>query len=387
MELIVFAPKLGTPSSGGWRLDAKFASGVDLMAKYWDGPVTVMLSEGLSTSLSTVEYDSTRHPFAIEPIPSADSLQRRLTADTALMAPLRWETEWLTVVTGDTTLVWVTDHSPLTRLQAARTERETFITSLRSTLGAAKKSVSTTRTARRGDGIHCNGTPAYEYYLRWGRNPLLFFGSRVPLRLMPSADSIRPKITDPGGKPTLVFSGRLERIKGVHLIPDIALELKRLALDFEWHILGDGSLKSELLTRLRHLALDDVVTLHSPKPFTTAWVPWMIEEATLFVCPHLQSDPSSTFLETLSCGVPIVSFPNTSLRGMQEYCPQAIRLSHSREPRELARLIAQSCEDRQRLLVAAGDALHFAKQHSVEEQMKSRVSHIDNVARKKQARS
>ena len=61
-------------------------------------------------------------------------------------------------------------------------------------------------------------------------------------------------------------------------------------------------------------SLQDLVTLRGVVDFATGWIPLLKQQADLFVCPHPQGDPSSTYPEVMSCGVPSaeVSCPSAS---------------------------------------------------------------------------
>lgn len=50
------------------------------------------------------------------------------------------------------------------------------------------------------------------------------------------------------------------------------------------------------------------IAIHEPVPYPE--LQRIVKQADLFVCCHVQGDPSCTYLETFACGVPIVGYAN-----------------------------------------------------------------------------
>jgi glycosyltransferase involved in cell wall biosynthesis len=98
----------------------------------------------------------------------------------------------------------------------------------------------------------------------------------------------------------------------------------------------------------------------------------------LFVCCHRQGDPSCTYLETLSAGVPIVGYANEAFEGL-------VRLGKfgwtvpMNDPARLADEIARLDRSRAELGSAARAAIEFARQHSFEATFQRRVDHLAAV--------
>jgi glycosyltransferase involved in cell wall biosynthesis len=231
------------------------------------------------------------------------------------------------------------------------------------------------------DGLQCNGTPTYADYAPLNRSPLLYFDGRVTTDLLPSVQEVERRLAaSVDRKLRLLFSGRLLRIKGADHLVDVAVELKKLGTKFELFICGDGELKQPMERRIASAGLTQDVKMLGVLAFRSELVPFVKQHVDLFVCCHRQGDPSCTYMETMSCGVPIVGYSNEALAGM-------IELSHAgwlvpgARPKLLAEQIARLDRRRDLLRLGSLNALHFARQHTFERTFTARAQHLDEVAR------
>lgn len=157
--------------------------------------------------------------------------------------------------------------------------------------------------------VHCNGYPAY-HAASLARRRLLYFDSR-----MGAGDVISPHELDArlatidGARPfRLVFSGRLEPIKGTLDLVDVAAFLRARGASIVFDVYGDGSEREAMQQAIDRRGLRDTMTLRGVLPY-----PELVERvrgADLFVCCHPQGDPSCTYLETFGAGVPIAGYAN-----------------------------------------------------------------------------
>lgn len=172
----------------------------------------------------------------------------------------------------------------------------------------------------------------------------------------------------------LVFSGRLVSMKGVLHLPRVAAALKQRGIAFELDIFGSGSLEPGLRRAIRTLQLTDCVHVHGELPFPVL-VRRVAGEGDLFVCCHPQCDPSTTFLETLSCGVPLIRY-NTEGLGDIVRRAGAGWLTPPGKPEALAARIAALDPNRLALIEAAQGAFEFARTRTLEHTMRMRVEHL-----------
>ena len=95
----------------------------------------------------------------------------------------------------------------------------------------------------------------------------------------------------------------------------IAAEPALRDVDCEFIIYGQGSQRATMDQFVRERGLSARVKIHEPIPY-----PQLIEVARtcdIFVCCHVQDDPSCTYLESLGCGLPVVGYANAMWSAMQ----------------------------------------------------------------------
>jgi colanic acid/amylovoran biosynthesis glycosyltransferase len=177
------------------------------------------------------------------------------------------------------------------------------------------------------------------------------------------------------GRPHLLFSGRLHAIKGAHHLVPMALALQQAGVDFELSIAGDGPLRSDIEAQIHARGLQARVRCLGVLPFETGLMPLLRQDIDLFVCPHLQGDPSCTYIETLSGGVPIAGYDNEAWRGLWQRC-KAGTISARNTPAGLARTVAALVHDTAALQALAQRAREFASHHLFEHEFATRVAHL-----------
>src|SRR6202012_4588470 len=97
--------------------------------------------------------------------------------------------------------------------------------------------------------------------------------------------------------------------------------------------------------------------------FTKELLPFVKEKVDAFVCCHRQGHPSCTYLETMSCGVPIVGYANDAFAGLVDRS-NAGWASPINHPRALAARIAQLAARREEICEHALRSLAFARNHT-----------------------
>jgi colanic acid/amylovoran biosynthesis glycosyltransferase len=167
-------------------------------------------------------------------------------------------------------------------------------------------------------------------------------------------------------------------MKGVNHLVETAAILRDQALPFEMHIWGGGSLEGELREGIRAKSLENHVKLEGTVPFAEL-SQRVKEQIDLFVCPHPQGDPSCTYLETLSCAVPIVAFDNDAWRGLTRRCGAGWS-SPIGDPKALADVITRIDRDRDALVEHAQRSLAFAREHTFEVTFERRMEHLRRIA-------
>lgn len=381
--LIVLPSVRAVPDGKRFFLDRKAVEGLGLYAKLWPGPVRCLMRQG---ERGAIGYGDT---FAPDDLP----FQLALIRDDPTAQPEAFADAALVLAAGDNhrdfplagavaaPLVYIIEYTLATRLRIVRlTERRP--------LRAAKSmlwTVATERKRRRAfghaAGLQCNGRPAYDAYRAATPDPLLFFDTRTTDARQIGDTALAAKQADvSAGRPLrLAFSGRLEPMKGAdHLVP-VATALARRGIAFTFDVYGDGSLRGAMAAAIGAAGLADRVILHGAVPFEEALIPAMIGRTDLFVCCHRQADPSCTYLETLSCGVPIVGYDNAAFQGVLGLGDAGAAVPMDR-PDAVAAAIARLDSDRPALAAMTATAARIGAAHSFEKVFAARIAHLRAIA-------
>ncbi len=164
---------------------------------------------------------------------------------------------------------------------------------------------------RGAHSLHCNGYPVFDESRWFNANRLLYLDSRMTANLVVTEAQLNSRFASQGRRSArLLFSGRYEPLKGAVDVVRVAVECIRRGVDVELHCYGQGSLKAEM-TRIAATAglLGTQIRIHDAIPFDE--LTKVAHTFDLFVCCHVQGDPSCTYLETLGAGLPIVGYGNS----------------------------------------------------------------------------
>lgn len=373
---------------GGLVLTRKFLNGVAEYAANWPGPVTTLVALApaplfLMDPLEVLPDE--RRGYAVEPRPADEAaLLERLSRAAVVLAflspseaPLAAACKRLGVP-----LVYISEYSLRTERQIvdAQTDNPLLRWRRKRWLAAAERA----RLAALGEaaGVQCSGTPTFGAYRRVNPRALLFFDNRVreadvigAAGLAARADAVR------AGRPLrLVFGGRLVAMKGVRDLPLVARELAGLGVPFTLDIYGGGDQEAALRADIERLGLDACVRLHGVLDFDSEWIPLLKAQADVFVCCHPQGDPSSTYPEVMSCGVPIAGYDNEAFDGIVAHSG-AGWLAPSGATRRLAAVLAHLHRDREAIVAAAERGVAFAKRHAFERTFAARTHHLVAASR------
>lgn len=386
-ELTLFA---ATPAgrAGGGRLllDDKFVSGMALHSAQWAGPVRAVLREAAAGAMPfSSAVDPGVLPFEVTILapdaPLASALRDGpgvilCSADVAEQLPVAEaaRARGLTVVYG-------IEYTLDTRLQVARLDRDRGLARrLWSMVWNLRQERHRRAVLRGADGIQMNGFPAERDYARLNPLPLRYLDNRMTLDMMATqADMQARRDRHAGGEPLrLIHSGRLEPMKGGHLLVPLAQALDRAGVAFTLDIYGAGSLQDAIGADIAAGGLSGRVRLHGPVPFETELVPLSRTTADLFVSCHVQSDPSCTYLEAMGCGLPVAGFSNRMLSALVAdsgggWCAPMGDVA------ALAALIGGLARDRAAVVARADAALAYARQHDFTAEFDARMRHLAQV--------
>lgn len=104
-------------------------------------------------------------------------------------------------------------------------------------------------------------------------------------------------------KKTIVSAGRFEHQKGFDVLIDAYAEVHKEYEDYSLILYGDGSLKSEIITQIKELGIEDNVTL----PGYVTNIAERIKMDGIFVLPSRFEGIPNVLIEALCVGIPTIS--------------------------------------------------------------------------------
>lgn len=383
-ELTLFAAvPAARAGNGHLLLDDKFASGMALHAAHWHGPVRAVMrdmGEGALPFASTVDPASLN--FQVTLLPPDAALQTALGDAPGIILASADIAEQLSL--GDAararglSVVYGIEYTLETRLQIARLERDRALPrKLWSMLWNLRMERRRRAQLRAADGLQLNGFPAETAYARLNRQPLRYLDNRMSADMLATQGEMQARRQRHAkGQPLrLINSGRLEPMKGAHLLVPLARALRQAQVEFTLDIYGSGSLAQEIGQAIADADLGDRVRLHDPVPFETALVPISREAADLFVSCHVQSDPSCAYLEAMGCGLPVAGFNNRMLEALVKDSRGGWCVPMG-DVQKLAMLIGRLAGDRGEVMLRADAALAYARQHDFQSEFDARMRHL-----------
>jgi glycosyltransferase involved in cell wall biosynthesis len=384
---LVILPSIGAVPhvDGQITITRKFLDGVAEMARHWDGPVEVILPpiDATTDNLDSVRIDPREVGVAAKVVPfEAQRLLPELAEAGIVLATVYYllndAAEWCRQV--GVPCVYVSEYTLETRLQILGAEVSNPLVRARRRFWEYGQERKIRAGLRLAAGVQCNGTPTYDAYQPICANSLLFFDGRVERRMLISPDELKRRLEYlQAGRPLrLGFSGRFIRMKGADHLPLVARELKRRQVPFEMTLCGDGVLADGMRQQIRSLGLEDCVRMPGVLDFANQLLPLVKREVDVFVCCHRQGDPSCTYIETMSCGVPIVGYENEALAGLLRRVPAGVGVPID-DVSALADAVARLHTDRESLAAMSRRALEFAAGNTFEETFRKRIEHLQGL--------
>lgn len=379
----------GQTSDGRLVVTHKFVDGLAAYRRNWTGGMTLYMPPGASTTgnlddvvLAPREFPCEVNIIRREQFAQAASGDR----DAVVLLSLDdFHQNSLAAVCAHNGVpsVYVSENSIRTRLQMVDATVRNPLKRLRRKIWESGEEKRRLKALILASGLQANGTPTYDDYQSIQPDALLFFDTRLEDALAASEDQVRAKFAAKrADQPlSLFFSGRFMAIKGVMDLIAVARELRRLQVEFQLTLCGDGELRGALEEAVRASNLSNHVKLTGMLDFKTELVPLVKNSVDLFVCCHLQGDPSCTYLETMACGVPIAGYDNDAFAGVVRHSG-AGWLAPMSKPEWLAAEIRRLSSQRDELLTISIKALHFARQHTFEKTFEHRVKHLRAIAEK-----
>jgi glycosyltransferase involved in cell wall biosynthesis len=383
---LLLLPNLGAylKPNGTALLTKKLLDGIEEYANHWVGEIAVLLHplKEAEAHPDLVEVGLEQFSFKLVLTDYTDSnVKDYVTWADAVLAGTAHTTNFVSPLCQQlgTPLIYITELTLATRIQITNADNISRFKKLKKIVWSTRQELRQVHAIWNSTAVQCNGFPTFNSYRSLTSSALLFFDSRLKTPQMISKTDLQVRLNrlktklEKKEKINLVFSGRFERIKGVDTLIDLAEELSRRNFKFNLYLAGSGSLQQELETLVKQKKLADNVKFLGVLDFEEQLLPWVKENADLFICCHRQGDPSCTYLETLGCGVPIIGFKNESLSDLLSQSDSGITLSSS----PLSKL-ADAIEylKYSRIEKMSLNALNFSLEHGFQETFKKRVGHI-----------
>ncbi|NJK68933.1 MAG: glycosyltransferase [Microcoleus sp. CSU_2_2] len=367
-------------------LTRKLIDAVKELAKYWSGRITVMMEETQQANdqLDSKKYNIDDLPFKLEVI-SFDRITPELLyqhQSSLVLAVPEYKQNHISKVCqlAGIPCIYVSEYSLKTRKQIVNVSTSNPLIRLRRILWTYSQERKQRKAIAMADGLQCNGTPTYEDYKHINRNPLFFIDTRISKHMLATEADIEMRTANRSQDMPLrlVFSGRLMKMKGADHLIEVAKELKQLKVKFEMFISGAGELEEMMHDQIAIHQLNDCVKMLGVPDFKTEFFPFVKKNIDLFVCCHRQGDPSCTYIETMSCGVPIVGYANEAFQGIAKMS-EAGWVVPMNQPKQMAKKIAQLSQNREAIKSMSFKSLKFAQQHTFEKTFQARVKHMQQV--------
>ena len=376
------------PSVAVWKnenmlsFDRKFYDGIELYTKVWPGTVSCILSMSKSSfsDFGVVNKTIDELPFRCIMLGTDESITvEHLTGASIVLASADADNQLhISALCRKSNIkcVYVIEYIPETRYQITLLSTRNPFILLRRFIYIWQHEKKRVSAFSISDGLQSNGTPAYYEYGKF-KNNLLYFDTRVYKHDCIEDVDLEHRLNELSkNKPLrLAFSGRLIRMKGADHLVKLALLLKQRKVLYKFYIYGAGELKDEMIAYIHKHQLEDSVYLPGPVDFYKQLIPDLKKNIDLFICLHRQSDPSCTYLETLSCGVPIVGYKNKAFSGLLSLADIGWG-AEINALNKIADTIVHLNENRNQLFAKSRGAVEFARPNDFETTFQNRINHL-----------
>jgi glycosyltransferase involved in cell wall biosynthesis len=367
-------------TDGRLIMPRKFIEGVAEYSRHWPGRVSVLArtekGQGINLDEAPIEVASLSFNLAVQDGGEVPNALRDATVVLATLIepylPLAGTCRQLNVP-----LVYIAENSVRTRRQQIAADAPNLPVRLRRQWYTTRMERRYRAALRVAPGVQCNGTPTFGDYRDLTPSPLLYFDTRAAENMLIASDALETRLAHlmRGGPLRLAWSGRFLPIKGPDHLIDVAAQLRNLGVAFTLDLCGDGPLRDQMQRSINQHGLGEHVKFRGVLDFARELMPFMANHVDLFVCCHRQGDPSCTYMETLTCGTPIVGYDNEAWAGLRRTM-QAGWTTPMNDPLALAEKIAELARAREQVAAAARAAREFASTRTFERVMKLRIDHL-----------
>ena len=384
-QLVMIAPAPVVEEGDRLRLDVKFVEGMHVQQRHWPSRIRCILRRGAGAIPFGRTYDRSELPFDLALLDPEEELGPKHLEGADLVFAGGDDFRCLGLAdhlrTGQK-IVYAIEYTPETRIQILNLDRDRGLLSrLKGRVWLMQQERRRQRSFRAASGLQSNGYPAHDLYAPMCRDNLLYLDGRMTPDLFATEAEMaaREAYRAAGGPLRLVFSGRLETMKGAQDLIPVARRLAERGVDFTLDVFGTGSLQAEVARETGTLLEPQRVRLHGAVDFETELVPFTRTQADLFIGCHRQSDPSCTYIEAMGCGVAVASYDNRMWERLNGESQGGWGVPLG-QPRALADCIADVARNPTELNRRSRNAWAFSRKHGFHDVFRRRMEHLGKVA-------
>lgn len=384
-SMLMIAPAPVIETGNRLRLDVKFVEGMRVQQAHWPSRITVALRRGVPSIPFGRDYDRSDLPFDLVLLDPNEELGPTHLAGHDLIYAGGDDFHCLGLtdhLSPGQKIVYVIEYTQETRLQILELDRSRgFLGRLKGGIWLRQQERRRERAFHAATALQANGYPAHALYGPMCADNLLYLDGRMtPDLFATEAEMTAREARRAAGAPLrLIFSGRLETMKGAQDLLPVAQRLMEKGTDFTLDVFGAGSLEAEIAAGLRGLPDPSRVRLHKAVDFETELVPFTRTHADVFLGCHRQADPSCTYVEAMGCGVAVASYDNRMWQSLNAEA-QAGWGAPLGQPQALADRIAELARDPAAITRKSRNAWEFSRAHGFLPEFRRRMEHLARVA-------
>lgn len=384
-HLLMIAPAPVIEAGNLVRLDVKFVEGMHRQQAHWPSRITCLLRRGAPSIPFGRDYDRGELPFDLRILDQDETLDAHHLAGGDLIYAGGDDFRCLELIDHlkpGQKIVYVIEYTDETRRQIIDLDRDRgLLGRLKGRIWLMKQEKKRRRAFRAADALQSNGYPAHDLYSPMCRDNLLYLDGRMTPELFATETEMaaREAHLAGGGPLRMVYSGRLETMKGAQDLVPVARRLAEMGVDFTLDVFGSGSLEAEVSNGIKTLPDPSRVRMHGAVDFEKQLVPFTRQQADIFLGCHRQSDPSCTYIEAMGCGVAVVSYDNRMWQRLNGEA-QAGWGTPLGDVSGMADQIARIARDRGLIVRAARNAWAFSQTHGFLPEFQMRMEHLARIA-------
>ena len=380
-----------TPSAPVWTdadtiiFDRKFYDGMLVFLDAWPGSIHCILrqSNGPFPDFGMIRKKANDLPFELTILQDKEKRTREHLKDASIVFAAGDDFDQLhlsaTCKEMGVKCVYAIEYIPETRYQIVDFETRNPILRWRRHFYIWNGERKRRAAFQLADGIQANGVAAFDEYKDF-KNSMLYFDTRINKNIIIHDTELKRRLTKlQENQPLrLAFSGRLVKMKGADHLIRLATILKARNIHFHLTIYGTGALENSMREEIRNEQLENEVHMAGPVDFYKELIPEIKESIDLYIIMHRQSDPSCTYLETTSCGIPIVGYENRAFTGLLKFAD----VGWGRPVDDvdgIADVIEQISNKREDIVQKSKNCAVFSRQHDFESTFQKRMEHLRQI--------